>query len=530
IELGLRREHILVVDRAGVIYNGRNEGMYRYKSRFAADTESRTLQQALVGADLFLGLSAAGLLQPEWLVPMAEKPLIFALANPIPEILPDEVSQVRADAIFASGRSDFPNQINNVLCFPFLFRGALDCGATEINGAMKRACVEAIAKMAQARPSEIVRSAYGGLDLKFGPDYLIPKPFDPRLMEHIAPAVAEAAMRSGVASRPIDDLEGYRQSMQNRVYQTGMTMKPVFNQARRAPQRVAFAEGEEERVLQAAQQALEQGIARPLLIGRRIVIEEKLNRLGLGIRVDSDLELLDPHDNPDYEAHVDLFYGRTKRRGYALEEAATEIRDNPTALAATLLHSGKVDAMVCGAVGRYQRHLEQIDLLIGTVQGVERFSAMEAVVMQSGTLFISDTSVQSSPSAEALEEITRLSVDEVRRFGVEPKVAMVSHSNFGGYEDEDATKMHQALRLIRRNQPELEIEGEMRADLALSESMRSHRFPDSLLEGRANLLIMPSRGAASISSSLVKMVGEGIIIGPLLLGAAKSAHIATPET
>ena len=530
VELGLKKENIIVTDRHGVVHPERTEDMDPYKARYAAETPYRTLEQALEGADVFLGLSAAGVLKPEWLTQMAERPLIFALANPVPEILPEQARPVRPDAIFATGRSDYPNQINNVLCFPFLFRGALDCGATEINGAMKRACVEAIAEMARARPNETVRRAYGGMDLKFGPDYLIPKPFDPRLMEYVATAVARAAIETGVAARPIADLDAYRQSLQNRVYQTGMTMKPVFHQARSKLQRVIYAEGDQDKVLQAAEQAIEMGIVYPILIGRNHVIEEKIEHLGLNLKHGENFTLFDPHDNPDQEAHVASYYQRTKRLGYSLAEAQEEIRNNPTATAATLLRRGEVDAMVCGVVGRYMRHLGQIEMVIGRAKGVQQFSAMEAVVMQSGTLFFSDTSVQVNPDAEALAEIARLSAREARRFGIEPKVAMLSHSNFGSHEDETATKMHQALRIVRRNDPDLEIEGEMRGDLALSEVMRQERFPGSLLEGAANLLIMPNQAAANIACNLVKVVGNGIIVGPLLLGAAKSAHIASPTT
>ena len=531
VGLGLKKENIIVTDRHGVVHSGRSEDMDEYKAQYANDvTPHRTLEEALEGADVFLGLSAAGVLKPEWLPKMADSPLVFALANPVPEILPEVGQAERPDAIFATGRSDYPNQINNVLCFPFLFRGALDCGATEINGAMKRACVEAIAEMARARPSETVRRAYGGLDLKFGPDYLIPKPFDPRLMEFIPSAVAQAAMESGVASRPIEDMEAYKQSLQNRIYQTGMTMKPVFHQARCALQRVVFAEGDQDDVLQTAQQAIEQRIAYPILIGREHVIQEKLERLGLSMKPGEDFTLFDPHENPDQEAHVASYYEKTKRRGYSKAEAQEAIRNNPTATAATLVQCGAADAMICGVVGRYMLHLKQIDMVIGKAEGVERFSAMEAVVMQSGTLFFSDTSVQVDPDAEALAEITRLSAEEVRRFGIEPKVAMLSHSNFGSHHDPAATKVHQALNLVRSSDPELEIEGEMRGDLALSETLRANRFPDSLLEGEANLLVMPNQGAASIACNLVKVVGNGIIVGPLLLGAAKSAHIATPNT
>jgi malate dehydrogenase (oxaloacetate-decarboxylating)(NADP+) len=528
VVLGLKRENVVVTDIAGVVFEGRAEQMDPYKARFAADTPHRTLEQALEGADIFLGLSAAGVLRADWLSKMADKPLILALANPVPEIMPEEAKSVRPDAILATGRTDYPNQVNNVLCFPFLFRGALDCGATEINEEMKTACVEAIARLARARPSDIVRRAYGGQELRFGPEYLIPKPFDPRLMEHVAPAVAEAAMVSGVATRPIDDLTAYRQALHNRVFRSGMTMKPVFDQARKTPQRVVYAEGEDDKVLQAAQQALEQGIASPVLVGRRAVIARRISELGLAMETDKDFRVLDPQDNPDFEPHVTAFYQRAKRCGYALAEAREQIRTNATSLAAVLLRTGEADALICGAVGRYRRHLEQLELVVGRARGVERLAAMNGVVLRSGTLFIADTYVQTDPDARALAEITALCAAEVGRFGIEPKVALLSHSNFGSHDDAAARKMHEALRLIRRDQPELEVEGEMRADLALSENMRQERFPDSLLDGRANLLIMPNQDAANIAFNLLKVLGEGISIGPLLLGAARSAHVVTP--
>ena len=528
VELGLKRKNAIVTDIAGVVYAGRTEQMDPYKARFAADTPHRTLQQALDGADVFLGLSAGGVLKADWLPKMADRPLILALANPTPEIMPEEARAVRPDAILATGRTDYPNQVNNVLCFPFLFRGALDCGATEINGAMKRACVEAIATLARARPSDIVSRAYGGQNLLFGPDYLIPKPFDPRLMEHVAPAVAAAAMVSGVATRPIEDLRAYRQSLQNRVFRTGMTMKLVFDHARNAVRRVVYAEGEEGKVLQVAQQALEQGIAHPILIGRRRVVEERISELGLGIAPGQDFDLLDPQDNPRYETHVAAFYDCAKRSGYAPAEARTQVRNIPTTLAATLLRIGEADAMICGTVGRFLRHLRQIELIVGLADGVQRLTAMNGVVLHSGTLFIADTHVQQDPDAEALAEITALCASEVRQFGIEPKVALLSHSNFGSHDTPSARKMQDALCLIRQLQPDLEVEGEMRADLALSESIRGERFPDSLLHGRANLLIMPNQDAANIAFNLIKVLGEGIAIGPLLLGAAKSAHVVTP--
>ncbi|MGB5737012.1 MAG: NADP-dependent malic enzyme [Thiohalocapsa sp.] len=529
LTLGLRPDNVIVTDIAGVVYRGRTEQMDPYKARYAVDTPHRTLEQALDGADVFLGLSAGGVLKAEWLPKMAERPLIMALANPTPEILPDQARAVRPDAILATGRTDYPNQVNTVLCFPFLFRGALDCGATEINEAMKAACVKAIADLARAQPSDIVRRAYGGLDLRFGPDYLIPKPFDPRLMEHVAPAVAQAAMESGVAARPIADLGVYRQALHHRVFRTGMTMKPVFDQARTDLQRVVYAEGEDDRVLQAAQQAVEQGIARPILIGRRGFIETRIRELSLDIVPGTDLTILDPSDNPGYEDHVAAFYQRAKRRGYAPADTRGHLRNNATALGTALLRTGEADALICGAIGRYQDHLEQIDLIIGPANGTRRLAAMNAVVLHQGTLFIADTQVQVDPNAEDLAEIIRLCAEEVRRFGIEPKVALLSHSNFGSHDDERAVKMHDAMRLIRRAEPELEVEGEMRADLAMSEQIRAERFPDSLLEGNANLLIMPSQGAANIAFNLLKVLGGGTAIGPLLLGAAKSAHIVTPS-
>ncbi|KAA6184181.1 NADP-dependent malic enzyme [Thiohalocapsa marina] len=534
VSLGLPRENILVTDIAGVVHVGRTEEMDPYKAKYAADTPHRTLEQALDGADVFLGLSAAGVLKADWLPRMADRPLIMALANPVPEILPELAKAARPDAILATGRTDYPNQVNNVLCFPFLFRGALDCGATEINEPMKRACVEAIADLARQQPSDIVRQAYGGQELRFGENYLIPKPFDPRLMEHVAPAIAKAAAESGVATRPIADLQAYRQSLHHRVFRTGMTMKPVFDQARTALQRVAFAEGEDDRVLQAAQQAVEQGIARPLLIGRREVIEARIRALGLSVSPERDLSILDPHHNPRHETHVAAFLQRAKRRGYAPSEAREHLRNNSTALGAVLLRTGDTDALICGAVGRYNHHLEQIETVIGAATGIHRLAAMNGVVLHQGTLFIADTHVQVEPDAEAIAEITLLCAREVRRFGIEPRVALLSHSNFGTHQDAEASKMHQAVRLIRLAEPELEVDGEMRADLALLESVRDERFPGSLLNGSANLLIMPNQGAANIAFNLLKVLGNagggGTTIGPLLVGAARSAHILTPGT
>ncbi|MBK1701721.1 NADP-dependent malic enzyme, partial [Thiococcus pfennigii] len=529
VELGLPIENITVTDIAGVVYQGRTEEMDPYKARFARDTSQRTLAEALVGADIFLGLSAGGVLKAEWLAPMAAKPLVLALANPVPEIMPDEAKAARPDAIIATGRTDFPNQVNNVLCFPFIFRGALDCGAREINGAMKIACVRAIAELAQAETTDIVRTAYGGLSLRFGPDYLIPKPFDPRLMEYLAPAVARAAMESGVATRPIEDLTAYRQSLQNRVFRTGLTMKPVFDLAREQVRRVVYAEGEQARVLEVAQQAVTQGIARPILVGRPRVIRERIAELGLRLHPGVDVDLLDPGDNPNYEAHCEAFFACTKRLGYTPEEARETVRRDVTALAATLLRTGEADAMICGTVGRYLRHLRHVEEVIGKAPGVHRLTSMNAVVMHAGTLFIADTYVQEDPSAEDLAEITRLCAQQVRRFGIEPKVALLSHSNFGSHDTPSAAKMRDALRLLRGLEPELEVEGEMHANLAFEASLRLARFPDSRLTGRANLLIMPNQDAANIAFNLLQVLGEGTAIGPILLGAAKPVHIVTPS-
>jgi malate dehydrogenase (oxaloacetate-decarboxylating)(NADP+) len=527
IDLGLKKENILVVDRAGVIHTGRIEDMDPYKARFAADTGARTLQEALVGADLFLGLSAGGLLKAEWLPAMAERPLILALANPVPEIMPDEAKAVRPDAIIATGRSDYPNQVNNVLCFPFLFRGALDVGATEINREMKMAAVHAIAELARAEPSDTVRQAYGGMKMQFGADYILPKPFDPRLMEIIPPAVARAAMESGVATRPLKDLKAYRQGLENRIFRTGMAMKPLFDKAQESPCRVVYAEGEEEKILHVAQQVVQHGIAQPVLIGRREVIEKRIAELALNIRPGVDFELVDPHHHPRYNEYCGLFYQRAQRRGYSPTEAAEYMRNRPTVLAATMVAAGDADAMLCGTVGRYSRHVAHIEEIIGIAEGVNRLTALNALVLPCGTLFMADTYLQEEPSAEDLVEITQLCAEEVRWFGVDPKVALLSHSNFGSHDNDSARKVRRALEMIRQRLPELEVEGEMHADLALSEALRMQRFPGSRLKGAANLLIMPNQDAANISFNLLKQLGGGIAIGPILLGAARSAHVVT---
>jgi malate dehydrogenase (oxaloacetate-decarboxylating)(NADP+) len=532
--LGLKPENIIVTDIVGVVYQGRTELMDPYKGRYAVETERRTLEEAIVGADLFLGLSAGGVLKPEWLTRMADRPVIMALANPTPEIMPDLARAARPDAIIATGRSDFPNQVNNVLCFPFIFRGALDCGATQINKEMRIACVHAIADLAMAEPSDIVRAAYGGQGLTFGPEYLIPRPFDPRLMGHLAPAVAQAAMESGVATRPIRDLDAYRETLSLSAFRSGMTMKPIFDHARQAPpRRVVFAEGEEERVLQVAQQAVTEGIARPVLIGRPEQIRQGLQELGLSIRPGQDFDVVIPSENPRLDAHCAAVYERVKRRGYTLREVREYVRKSPTVLAAALVRAGDVDAMICGTVGRYRRHLEHVEAIIGRAPGVHRLTAMNAVVLSQGPLFIADTYVQEDPSAEDLAEITRLCAAQVTRFGLVPKVALVSHSNFGSRDVPGAHKMQEALRLLRESDPDLEVEGEMHANLALDPVIRTAHFPESRLTGRANLLVMPNQAAANIALNLLRSTAGttgSINVGPMLLGAEHPAHIVSVNT
>ncbi len=530
VELGVKRENITVTDIAGVVYQGRTEEMDPYKARYAVDTDKRTLQDALPGADIFLGLSAAGVLKPEYLKEMADSPLIMALANPTPEIMPELALEARPDAIIATGRSDFPNQVNNVLCFPFLFRGALDVGATEINEEMKMAAVRAIADLAMAETSDIVRSAYGGQELQFGPGYLIPKPFDPRLMGYVAPAVAKAAMESGVAQRPVDDIKAYTEQLTHTVFRTGMMMKPVFDLAREKARRVVFAEGEEEKILQVLPQIVEQGVARPIVIGRREVIERRVVNLGLGLEIDEDFDLIDPQNHDDYFRYVDAYYRQVARKGYSPIEARYFLRTNSTVLAALMVREGRADVMICGTRGRYNDHLQHIEEIIGKAPGVNKLTAMNGLVMKSGTLFMTDTYVQEDPSAEDLAEIVELCSKEVRWFGEEPRVGLLSHSNFGTRETPSAVKMREAYKLIRESQPELEIEGEMHANMALCIDALKERFPDTRLNEAANLLVMPNLDAANISFNLARHLADGIAIGPILVGAAESVHIVTPST
>jgi malate dehydrogenase (oxaloacetate-decarboxylating)(NADP+) len=529
VRLGLKRENTFVCDSKGVIYDARETGMEPNKARYARKTELRTLAQALPGADIFLGLSGPGVVNGEMIATMADKPLVLALANPTPEILPEEVKAVRSDAIIATGRSDYPNQVNNVLCFPFIFRGALDVGATRINEEMKLACVKAIAELAQAEQSDVVATAYEGEELSFGPNYIIPKPFDPRLIIKIAPAVAAAAMDSGVATRPIEDLNAYAQQLTQFVHRSGLVMKPVFALAKQHPRRVIYGEGEEERVLRAVQVVVDEKLAKPILIGRPDVIEMRIKRFGLRIQPGRDFEVVNPESDPRYRDVWTEYHRIMKRRGVSPDDARAHVRQSTTLIGAMLLRRGDGDALLCGTFGRHKDHLRHVANVIGLQPGATIFAAMNAIIMPQRTLFICDTYVNEDPSAEQLAEMTVLAAAEVRRFGLAPKVALLSHSNFGTDDSPSALKMSRALDLIERRAPDLEVEGEMHGDAAVSEEIRKRVYPDSRLKGEANLLIMPNLDAANISFNLLKMSGgEGITIGPVLLGAAKPVHILTP--
>ncbi|TMG86806.1 MAG: NADP-dependent malic enzyme [Betaproteobacteria bacterium] len=518
----------LVCSGAGAVWEGRKEEMDENKARYAQKTDARKLADIIGGADIFLGLSAARVLKPESLKLMAEKPLILALANPEPEIMPDLAKEARPDAVIATGRSDFPNQVNNVLCFPFIFRGALDVGATTINEPMKLATVRAIADLAMAEQSDIVAAAYGVEDVKFGPDYLIPKPFDPRLIVTIAPAVAKAAMESGVATRPISDFDAYRQGLSQFVYHSGLLMKPIFQAAKKSPMRIVYAEGEEERILRAAQVVVDEGLARPTLIGRPAIISQRIERYGLRIRPGVDVEIINPEEDSRYRAYWTEYYRVAARKGVSQQLAKIDMRRRHTLIGSMMIHMGDADAMLCGTVGTHDSHRQYVELVIGLLPGVKNWSAMNAVMLPNRTIFIADTYVNRDPDAEQIAEIARLAADEVRRFGIVPKVALVSHSSFGSSNDPQAKKMRAALALINAQEPELEVEGEMQGDAALSEEIRDVVFPNSRLKGDANLLIMPSLDAANISFNLLKVAaGSGLTLGPMLLGVAKPVHILT---
>jgi malate dehydrogenase (oxaloacetate-decarboxylating)(NADP+) len=530
VDMGLPRGNIVVTDIKGVVYRGRKEEMDPEKERFAVETRARTLAEVIDGADVFLGLSAGGVLKPEMVKRMGLRPLILALANPEPEIRPEAARQAKPDAVIATGRSDYPNQVNNVLCFPFVFRGALDVGASAITREMELAAVTAIAELAQAEQSDIVARAYGDRHLSFGPDYLIPRPFDPRLIGKIAPAVARAAMASGVATRPIADLDAYRERLNQFVYQSGLIMKPVFEAAKASPRRVVYAEGEDERVLRAAQVVADEDMARPTLVGRREVVNARVERLGLRLKAERDFDLVDPNDDPRYREYSMAYHKLAERKGVTPQIARLELRRRTTLIGAMLVHMGAADAMLCGVVGHYDNHLRFIDEVIGLSPGVRNYAAMNMLLLPRRTVFICDTYVNYDPTAEQIAEMTVLAAEEIRRFGITPRVALLSHSSFGTANTPTAAKMRRALALIGSLAPGLEVEGEMQGDAALSEEIRARVFPNARLTGEANLLVMPTLDAANIAFNLLKTAaGDGITVGPILLGVARPVHILTPS-
>jgi malate dehydrogenase (oxaloacetate-decarboxylating)(NADP+) len=533
VRLGLKRENVFVCDSKGVIRVGRDENMEANKARYAQATEARTLGEVIVGADVFLGLSTAGVLKPEMVAGMADKPIIFALANPNPEILPEDAKAVRPDCVIATGRSDYPNQVNNVLCFPFIFRGALDVGATKITEEMKLACVKAIAELAEAEQSDIVAMAYGGADLRFGPEYIIPKPFDPRLIVKIAPAVARAAMESGVATQPIADLAGYVESLTNFVYHSGFMMKPVFTAAKGVPlenKRVIYAEGEDERVLHAARVVIDEGLARPILIGRPAVIEMRIQKIGLNLLAGRDFDVVNPESDPRYRGLWSEYFQLMGREGVTPDIAKAKMRRDTTLIGCMLLRTGDADALVCGTFGTYDYHLKQVEDVIGFAAGAKLFATMSLLVLPKRTLAIADTYVNETPNAQEVAEIAAMAADELKRFGIEPKLALLSHSNFGSSRSASALKMREAREILRRTRPDIECDGEMHADAALNMEIRGHLLPDSSLHSEANLLVMPNLDAANIGFNMVKTAnGDGVSVGPILLGAAKPVHILTPS-
>jgi malate dehydrogenase (oxaloacetate-decarboxylating)(NADP+) len=527
VRLGARRENIWVTDLEGVVYVGREALMDRWKGVYAQDTDKRTLAEAIEGADIFLGLSAGGVLKPEMCRMMARRPLIMALANPNPEIMPEEALKVRPDAMICTGRSDYPNQVNNVLCFPYIFRGALDCGATTINEEMKAAAVEAIAALALEAPSEVAARAYGGESRTFGDSSLIPNPFDPRLILRIAPAVAEAAMKTGVAAKPIPDIEAYREQLSRFVFRSGFLMKPVFQQAKADPKRVIYAEGEDERVLRAAQVVLEEGMARPILIGRPAVIEARIKRFGLTIDPARDVEIVNPDDDPRYRDYVQSYLDIAGRRGVTPEAARNMVRTNTTVIAALAVARGEADAMITGLDGRFLSRLRHIRDIIGVAPGVRDLSAMALIVTNKGAYFLTDTHIKHDPTAEELADMTVLAAHHVARFGITPKVALLSHSDFGAADTPSSLKMRRAVELIAERAPTLECDGEMEADTALSAMVRERVLPSSRLKGEANLLVFPNLDAANIAYQFAKVLSDALPVGPILLGAAKPAHIMT---
>jgi malate dehydrogenase (oxaloacetate-decarboxylating)(NADP+) len=534
VDLGFPIENIFVTDLAGVVYKGRTELMDPDKERFAQETPHRSLAEVIPGADIFLGLSAGGVLRQDMVATMAPNPLILALANPNPEILPEDVKAVRSDAIIATGRSDYPNQVNNVLCFPYMFRGALDCGATTITREMEIAVVHAIADLAHAEQSDIVASAYGINNLSFGPEYLIPMPFDPRLLTHIAPAVAKAAQDGGVATRPIEDLAAYAESLQQFVYRSGTFMKPLFSVAKKAPmeaKRIVFAEGEDERVLRAVQVVVDEKLARPILVGRPAVLEKRIEKFGLRLKLGQHVDVINPDFDERYRDYWQAYYEMGMRKGVTIDMAKLEMRRRHTLIGAMMVHKGDADGLICGTYGTTQMHLHYIDQVLGKRAGSNVYAAMNFLITQDRQLAIVDTHVNENPNAQELAEITVMAAEELERFGIQPRAALLSHSNFGTYNSASAQKMRAVLPLVREAKPDLEIDGEMHGDTAIEAKVRMKIMPNSALTGDANLLVMPNIDAANISYNLVKSAaGNGIAIGPVLLGCARPVHILTPSS
>ncbi len=529
VELGARRENIFVTDIEGVVYTGRKALMNPRMEVYARDTNARTLRDVIGGADIFLGLSAGGVLEPEMVKDMAECPLVMALANPVPEIEPEVARAARPDAMICTGRSDHPNQVNNVLCFPYIFRGALDVAASTINEEMKRAAVEAIAALAHEPPSDVVARAYGGEARQYGKDNLIPSPFDPRLILHIAPAVARAAMASGVARAPIEDFPAYEERLSRFVFRSGFIMKPLMQAAKRDPRRVVYADGEDERVLRAVQTIVAEGLAKPILVGRPAVVAARLERYGLSVRPGTDFEIVNPQDDPRYRDYVATLLEVAGRRGITPDAARTLVRTNATVIAAIAVVRGDADAMLCGLEGRFSSALRDIRNIIGLVPGATDFSAMTLMITRKGVLFLTDTHVRQDPAPFEIAEMALMCACHVRRFGLEPKIALVSHSDFGAEDSPSALKMRDALDILRRRAPELEVDGEMQAGTALSQAIRDRIFPGSRLSGEANLLVLPNIDAANTAYAVTEIMADGLPVGPILIGAARPAHVLTPS-
>lgn len=527
LSLGLKRENVVLSDHKGVVFKGRTEDMTDQKAEYASDTKARTLAEAMEGADVFLGLSAPGIVTADMVKSMAAKPIIMALANPEPEIRPEVAQEAVADAIVATGRSDYPNQVNNVLCFPFIFRAALDVGATDINEEMKVACVNAIADLAKGASSEVVSAAYGGESLRFGPEYLIPKPFDPRLISRICPAIAKAAMDSGIATRPIADLEAYGNQLEQFVFRTGLVMKPIFDKACAEPKRVVFAEGEDDRVLFAAKVLIDDGIAIPILIGRPLVISHRARKLGLQIKPGEDFEIVNPEDDGRYRDYWETYHGLMARDGVSPASARTIVRTNSTVIAGLMVHKGDADAMICGAYGEYKWHLKYVEDILGLTPGVHETSALSLLVLDRGPIFICDTYVSDEPDADDIVDLTVRAAQKVSDFGIVPRIALIATSTFGSSRNPNALKMKAAVERLHADYPHLQVDGEMQPDAALNEELRRRVFPESKLEGDANLLVMPNLDAANTAFHLARQLSGGLHVGPVLLGIDKPAHITT---